>query len=69
VTFLDADAQRGDRILVKFRGKWRFASYVKRDVDGGIVAIIEDDLAEERRFRSTSVRWPTSEEIKAAGLA
>lgn len=65
VSFLNAIEEYGiapgDKVLVKFRKKWRWAIFSQLK-DGKVVAQIEDDLAEDREFLITNVRVPSLEE-------
>lgn len=70
VSFLDeTNLKVGDRILAKYRGKWRWGRFVRQDQQTKRihVALDEDNGEEERKMSATSVRFPTREELKLIG--
>ena len=72
VSFLDEkDVSRGDRVLAKFRGKWRWGRWVLVDLaDKKIHVQLDEDAGEDiRKFQPSSVRWPTRDELKSIGEA
>ena len=60
VSFLDSDATRGDRVLAKLAGDWRWGNYVGVKNKQVIVTL---DSGEDHLFSPVDVRIPTREEI------
>ena len=72
VSFLDEhEIQTGDRVLAKYRGKWRWGRFVRHDQETKRIHVTldEDNGEDERKFSATSVRFPTREELKSIGEA
>jgi hypothetical protein len=70
VSFLDGPkAVHGDRVLVRFRGEWRWGVYKTQHGKALIVQVDDDPAIEDREFHPTSVRWPTKEELALIGEA
>ena len=67
-SFLDGPPPKhGDRVLAKFRDKWRWGHF--RAVKGrSVIVLVDDDPAvEDREFKPTDVRRPSREELSLIG--
>lgn len=56
-----------DRVLAKWRDKWRWGTYKGISSDK-VVVQIDDETAEDRKFGPTFVRLPTQKEIDKVGI-
>lgn len=63
-----SDLEINARILAKFRNKWRWGRFQMYDKnEGKVIVQLDDGTSENRKFRPTSVRLPTREELQEIG--
>lgn len=62
VSFLDKNAKRGDRVLVKHRDEWVWGTF-KAYKAKKVIVQLDDGTAEDRECEPTHVRTPAREEL------
>ena len=70
ISFLDTalEMSKDERVLAYFRGKYRWGRFQRvQDYDKRIVVILDESPSEERKFKPTSVRRPSSDELRGIG--